>query len=108
MGGSVSKVVVTLKDFHPKWAGDVNVLLVGPSGQAMRLMENAGTGQTSHSDLTFSDDAAVLLPATGGIPTGTYKPTAYPPATTYPSPAPTPPYATVLSAFNGTDANGTW
>jgi hypothetical protein len=71
-------------------------------------MENAGTGTTTNSTLTFSDSAAGTLPQTGALPSGTYKPTAYTPATTYPAPAPAGPYGTTLAVFNGTAANGIW
>ena len=97
-----------LKNLSHTWGNDVDVLLVGPGGQKMRLMENAGTGSTTNATLTFSDTAAVTLPQTGALPSGTYKPTAYTPATTYPAPAPVGPYGTTLAVFNGVGANGTW
>ena len=106
--GTVTNVTVKLKNLSHTWGNDVDVLLVGPGGQKMRLMENAGTGATTNSTLTFSDSAAVMLPQTGALPSGTYKPTAYAPATTYPAPAPAGPYGTTLAVFNGTGANGTW
>jgi len=40
---------------------------------------------------------------------GTWKPSVYEPGTDgFTSPAPAEPYAAALSAFNGTDPNGTW
>jgi subtilisin-like proprotein convertase family protein len=108
MNGTVVYVTVKLKNFSHTWANDVDVLLVGPGGQTLRLMENAGTGPTYNSTLTFSDNTPGFLPETGPLPTGIYKPTAYPPAATYPAPAPVGPHGTTLSVFNGTGPNGTW
>ena len=76
-----------LKNLSHTWGNDIDVLLVGPGGQAIRLMENAGTGSTANNaNLTFSNNATAVLPQTGALASGTYKPTAYAPATTYPSP----------------------
>jgi serine protease AprX len=106
--GMVNNVTVTINRLNHTWGGDVNILLVSPGGQAVRLMENAGTGQTIDSTLTFSDGASAMLPATGGLPNGNYLPTAYPPAATYPAPAPAGPYGPSLAVFNGMTANGVW
>jgi len=108
LGTTASNVVVRLNGFNHTWANDVDVLLVGPGGQAIRLLENAGTGNTPSASLTFSNGAAASVPQTGALPSGTYRPTAYTPATSYPSPAPGGTYGTALTAFNGTDPNGTW
>jgi subtilisin-like proprotein convertase family protein len=108
MGGTISNVTVTLANLSHSYADDIDVLLVGPAGQKVTLMSDAGTGQTSNATLTFSDGAAGTLPQTGALLSGTYKPTDYPPADTYPAPAPAGPYGTLLSAFNGTVPNGAW
>jgi subtilisin-like proprotein convertase family protein len=102
-------VTVTLQSLNHTWGNDIDVLLVGPAGQKLILMSDAGTGSTANNaNLTFSDGAAGMLPQTGSLVSGTYKPTDYSPATTFPSPAPAGPYATTLSVFNGQSANGTW
>ena len=67
----MSYVTVTLKNLNHGWAGDVDVLLVGPSGQTLRLMENACSGQTINSNLTFSDNAPFMLPPSGAVISGT-------------------------------------
>ncbi|PYI89136.1 MAG: hypothetical protein DME26_01910 [Verrucomicrobia bacterium] len=109
MGGNVSNVTVTLRGLTHSWGDDIDVLLVGPGGQKVTLMSDAGTGPTaSGANLTFSDGAAGMLPQTGSLVSGTYRPTDYAPTDTYPSPAPTGPYGTNLTAFNGTAPNGTW
>jgi subtilisin-like proprotein convertase family protein len=108
MSGTITNVAVTLKGFSHTWANDVDVLLAGPGGQAIRLMENAGTGPTVNANLTFTNGATAVLPQTGALSSGNYKPTAYAPATIYPTPAPAGSFGTNFAVFNGTDANGTW
>ncbi|MBI3852514.1 MAG: hypothetical protein HY298_19830, partial [Verrucomicrobia bacterium] len=108
MGGTITNVVLRLNGFSHTWGNDVDVLLVGPGGQTMRVMENAGTGPTVNANLTFSNSAAAALPQTGALASGTYRPTAYSPATIYPSPAPAGPHGTNFTVFNGQSANGNW
>src|SRR5204863_4832230 len=84
-------------------------LLVGPGGQKVLLMSDAG-GSTGISNvtLTFDDAAASKLPDSAGITSGTYRPTDFATGDTFPSPAPAGPYGTALSVFNGLNPNGTW
>ncbi|HWN94697.1 MAG TPA: DUF11 domain-containing protein, partial [Methylomirabilota bacterium] len=106
--GSVSKVTVTVRQLTHTFPEDIDMLLVGPAGQKVLLMSDAGAGNSiSGVTLTF-DDAATGLPFGGTIASGTYHPTDYPPGETFTSPAPAGPYGTNLSAFNGTNPNGTW
>src|SRR6185295_761560 len=87
----------------------VTMLLVGPAGQKALLMSHSGDGNVvSNVSLTFDDGAAGFLPASGQITSGTYKPTQNGPTNTLPPTAPAQPYASALSTFNGTNANGTW
>ena len=112
MIGTISNVTVTLHSFSHQWARDVDVLLVGPYGQKVMFMSDAGTTPTPTGTFTFSDSAAGFLPATGALAGGTYRPTDYTNlnfvADVMPVPAPTGPYATNLSAFVGQVANGVW
>jgi glucose/arabinose dehydrogenase/subtilisin-like proprotein convertase family protein len=108
MGGTISSVTVALRTMSHTWGDDIDVLLVGPAGQKMTVMSDAGTGGFNNINLTFVDSATGSLPQTGSLKTGTYKPTDYPPTTSYPSPAPAGPYGTTLSTFNGTTPNGAW
>ncbi len=110
--GSVSKVTVTLADLSHSYPTDLDILLVGPQGQTVMLMSDAGGGGGSSAlarvRLTFDDAAAGLLPETP-ISSGTYKPSNYDTATdNFTEPAPAGPYGTALSVFNGIDPNGTW
>ena len=104
-----SKVTVTLKGISHTWPDDLDILLVGPGGQKVVLMSDAGGGNDiNNATLTFDDAAAASLPDSSTIISGTYKPTDFVTGDTFPSPAPAGPYGTALSAFNGLNPNGTW
>jgi Ca2+-binding RTX toxin-like protein len=107
--GHVEKATVTLRLTHD-FPDDVDMLLVSPNGQRLVLMSQAGDGDSvSNVVLTFDDAAPGLLPNESQITSGSYKPTNYG-STTEPfdPPAPGPPFATTLAAFNGGNPNGQW
>ncbi len=116
--GTISKIKVGLKQFNHTFPDDVGVLLVSPTGQKMILMSSAGDGSgVVNADLVLDDAAATLLPATGLIVSGTYRPLNVSSAgDSYVSPAPAGPYqnpaplgtATLASSFGGQNPNGTW
>jgi subtilisin-like proprotein convertase family protein len=118
LGGAVSKITVTLTNFTHSHVGDVDVLLAGPQGQAVRLMCDVGNftnTAVNNITLTFDDNGPVLSRAAGPT-SGTYRPTDY----SGPDmdwnrldifPAPAPPsnqWTSVLAGFNGTNPNGAW
>ncbi len=109
MPGRVSKVVATLDGFGHGYPGDVNVLLVSPTGESAILMAGAGDGITvTNLVLTFDDAAATLMPSTNRLTSGTYRPSNFKQGVRFSSPAPTAPYGSELSAFKGINPNGTW
>ena len=97
--GKVTDVDVTLNGLNHTCPADLLVTLVGPGGQAVNLMDEAGDCDTPDvpAVLTFDDEAAGLLPG-AAVVSGTYKPT----DTVTPDPAP------ALSVFDGLAASGTW
>jgi subtilisin-like proprotein convertase family protein len=109
--GSVLKVTATLTGYSHGFSDDVDVLLVGPAGQKVMLMSDAGGGGApSNITLTFDDAAATAIPDGAPIVSGTFRPANYEGTASdvFAAPAPAGPYATVLAAFNGTNPNGTW
>jgi subtilisin-like proprotein convertase family protein len=109
LGGTISQVTVTLKGFTHTWPNDVDVLLVGPTGQKVMVMSDAGGGVgVSGLNLTLSDGAAAALSQWAQLTSGTFKPTDYEVGDVVPGPAPAGPYGATLSAFNGLAAGGTW
>lgn len=106
MTGTISSVKVSLVGLTHTFPADIELLLVGPSGQNLTLMADVG-GATdiTNLNLTFDQAAATLVPTP--IVAGTYRPTNASPFSG-PAPAPPAPYGTSLSIFNGTSPNGTW
>jgi subtilisin-like proprotein convertase family protein len=108
--GMVSDVNVTLTGFSHTFPSDVGVLLVGPTGANVVLMDGPDSGNDV-SNLTFTfDDAAASSLSCGDVTlvSGTYQPNTCFPNDVFPAPAPGGPYGGLLSVFNGTDPNGTW
>lgn len=107
--GTVTKVTVTLPDVSHTSPDDLDILLVGPLGQKVLLMSDAGEAtDLVNASLTFDDAAPFAMPDGPGIASGTYKPSSYQSGEVFPAPAPGPPYGTALSVFNGANPNGTW
>ena len=121
LSGTVSDINVTINGLNTARPRDIDILLVGPGGQALTLMADTGDlNSTSPGvNITFDDSAASLLPELTAITSGTYKPTDYffsatdrddfpaPAPSTVNDPAPTG-SATLASVFNGINPNGTW
>jgi len=109
--GTITKVTVDINQISHSFPNDVDILLVGPGGQKVMLMSDAGGQEETpivNVDLTFDDAAATQLPDEGQITSGTYQPTDFQAGETMPPPAPAGPYGTALSAFNGQNPNGTY
>jgi subtilisin-like proprotein convertase family protein len=78
ISGVVSEISITLNGLQHEFAGDVDILLVGPGGQKfIVLSDTAGSlGFIQPRTLTLSDSGPDLVPqAQGLLPDGTYKPT---------------------------------
>ncbi len=105
----VTAVTATLLDINHTYPADLDVLLVGPQGQKVLLMSDAGGGYDLNGvTLKFDDEAGLFLPAAAQIVAGSYKPSNVGGGDFFFSPAPPPPYAAFMSSFNGTDPNGDW
>lgn len=111
--GTVTKVSVTLQNFtHPAFA-DLDILLVGPNGRKVILASDAGVNNSvGFEPVTFDDEAPSPIPDDENGPIGfhNHQPANYDggDTDTFAAPAPTGPYATALSALDGSDPNGTW
>ena len=110
--GTTTKVRVTLNDLNGGPERDLDVLLVGPGGSTILLSDVCSLGGVvpdfSHSVVTLDDDAPASYPETcaPGQGSGTYKPTNYDTADTFPGVAP--PYPLGLGNLRGTSPNGSW
>lgn len=121
MGGKISHMVVELKNVTHTAAQDMDFLLVGPGGQNLVILADAG-GATTNVSLNIDDAAATQLAAGGAWgasgSTVNTRPVNYTTGDTFPSPAPAGPYnepapagapaATLTSVFNNTSPNGVW
>ena len=124
----VSRIAVNLPGIRHPFPDDLDLLLVGPQGQKMLILsdvggsistcgpscDNGSNGGSANVAVTLADSGATNLPDSGGLTSGTFKPTNFGANDTFAAPAPTGPYfdpaegATFASVFNGTDPNGTW
>jgi hypothetical protein len=112
--GKITKVTAQLVGLSGAssgdYASDVDIQMVGPGGQNVMLISDAGgSTKLNNVTLTFDDSAASTLSHTATITSGIYKPTNYPgDSDSFPSPAPTTTPGTLLSVYNNLDPNGTW
>ena len=106
------KITVTLIGMNHPTPTDLDMLLVGPAGQTVMLMSDAGgASDLRNATLTFDDDATGQIPAaTVGsvLPSGSYKPTNFGSPDFMPAGAPPEPFGSALAVFTGTNPNGTW
>lgn len=106
--GRLKSITVTLAGLVHTFPDDLDILLVGPGGQKVMLMSDAGGSTDSAGNYTFSDLAGAKMADTTVNAAGTYRPSDYGTPETMPATAPAGPYGSLLSVFNGTDPNGTW
>lgn len=109
MAGSVTKLRVTLTGLSHSFPSDIGVLLVGPAGQNLVLMnEVGGSHDITGVDMVFDDDALEDVLIGVKIESGSFKPTDVNPNESFQAPAPQLSGATTLATFNGTNPNGIW
>jgi uncharacterized repeat protein (TIGR01451 family)/uncharacterized delta-60 repeat protein len=109
INGVVAKATVTFTNFSHTHANDVDIMLAAPGGQNMLLLaNNGGANAMNNVMLTLDDNAAAGVPTSSPIVTATNRPNPVLPVAAFPSPAPPAPYATNLSACNGSNPNGAW
>jgi hypothetical protein len=122
--GPISAISMTLNGLSMNsGTQDLDILLVGPGGQKFIPISDVGGifSTTTNVTITLSDAGASLLPSSGALASGTFKPTDYGTAGTdsFVAPAPAGPYqepasagaATFTSVFgglSGASVNGTW
>ena len=107
--GAVVDVNVSLFGLTHTNPDDLDILLVGPAGQKVLLLSDVGgTPDIAGVSLVLDDAASSSLPDSTQLIAGTYKPTNIGSGDTFTSPAPAGPYASLLSAFQLTNPNGTW
>lgn len=111
MASHVTNVTITVDNLTHDWPQDVQLLLSGPKGQRVLLMDECGDASgAANVTLTFDQSVNAQLPHGDPITSGTYAPSDCLPEAdgSFPAPAPPGPFGRTLEAFDGTDPNGTW
>ncbi|MBS1795960.1 MAG: carboxypeptidase regulatory-like domain-containing protein [Acidobacteria bacterium] len=117
MSGPVSRLTVTLNGVVHLTPADLDFLLVGPHGEQLVILSDAGGAfGLSDSVIRLSDYNTTLAPANASIGNGLvdYKPTNYGSFDTFTGIAGFPPevgpggFETLSSVFDGIDPNGVW
>jgi len=119
----IGSMRVTIYDYSPTSPDNVDLLLVGPTGQKFILLANAGgppTGEVDGFTLNFLDTAGAIVPDNGPLSTGDFEPTSFGTVANFPAGAPAGPYnlpggtvggtgtQTLFGNYGGTNANGVW
>jgi uncharacterized delta-60 repeat protein/uncharacterized repeat protein (TIGR01451 family) len=113
VGGTINGLTVTINGLTHTHPNDIDMLLIGPNGNAVMLMSDAGGGVSNgvnNITLTFSDAVNNALPVSSKLTSGTYNCSNY---SVLVDPFPGFPNNTVwnntsLSSFNGINPNGVW
>jgi subtilisin-like proprotein convertase family protein len=108
--GTITDVDVVVRSISHTFPSDLDLMLVGPGGQRVVLMSDAGSNSAvSDLYLGFDDEAPTGLPQFTGLADGFFRPTNFGSGDVFPAPAPDPAgAASALSVFDGTSANGIW
>jgi len=105
--GKIEKVRVVLTGLSHTYPDDLDLLLVGPQGQKVILMSDAGGGSDlNNTQLFFEQSASASLSFQGQIVSGSYRPTNYGTNDTFPGVAGS--FSSSLNVFNTTNPNGIW
>jgi uncharacterized repeat protein (TIGR01451 family) len=118
LNGTVSKVTATISNLSHTFPGDIDMMLVGPQGESVVLMSDAGStsfnpNPINNVTLSFDDDLGIFLSETAQIVSGRYQPTNYGNLTqsdSWPAPIPlnAPSRSRLLTPGPNIDPNGIW
>jgi subtilisin-like proprotein convertase family protein len=111
--GTITDVNVIINGLNHTSPDNIDILLVGPNGEKIILMSDAGgPHDVTDMNITFDDSASSNLPNGSALISGSFKPTNHNgnggPDDSFPAPAPAGTYGSLLSIFDGTAPNGDW
>lgn len=108
--GVIAKARVTLHGLSHTCVNDLDILLVGPTGQSFVLMSDVGgCALVVDATLTFDDHSDDALSSAAPAVSGTYPPVNFDSGVdSYPGTAPVQSHSVDLLAFAGTNPNGVW
>jgi subtilisin-like proprotein convertase family protein len=108
----ITDVNVTLDGIFHQNPDDLDLLLVGPTGQTVVLMSDAcGTFDVNAYGWEWDDEAPASMPdggATNLCGARSWRPTNYQLGEAWPAPAPIGPHGNSLAAFDLTNPSGEW
>ncbi len=110
--GTITDVNVRVDYFIHERASDLDIMIVGPQGQAAIIMSDACPQAITFEmfiQLTFDDEASAPIPQEPNCRTRSWRPynwAGYP--DNFPAPAPQGVTNRFLSVFDGTNPNGVW
>jgi hypothetical protein len=108
----IADVDVTLTNLSSTQSDDLDILLVGPSGQTALIVSDMGANNAANNvTLTLDDQAPNQMSSFQAMTSGTFQPTNFGTGDSFnspPAPTTTPASGSELGVFNGTDANGQW
>lgn len=116
VSGTITKVTATVSNMTHFYPTEIDILLVGPSGDAVMLMSDAGWGAPINGvTIRYTDSAATAPPRIGQITSGDCLPSNWADDDSnaqdffpLPAPAATGTWSTNMFTFNGKNANGAW
>ena len=112
VAGGITDLNVTIDGIWHERPDDLDLLLVGPTGQKVTLMSDAcGPLSVDSYGWAWDDEAAAPMPEGSGADvcgTRFHRPANYGSGDVWPAPAPAGPYSTSLSEFDHTNPNGEW
>lgn len=117
--GAITDVSLRLTGLSHTYPDDIDILLVSPTGTALRAMTDTGGGgatpvaevgtTVNGVTLNVSDTFGLAsIPDAGPLVSGRFSTGQGTGGTSFPAPAPASPYATAFSTFDAVSANGTW
>ncbi len=106
----IGDVKVVLHGLTHTFVADLDILLVGPTGQTVAILDRLGgyNPGVTNAEYTFTQDALPFPPQATIAPSGRYRPSQNGVMPNLAAPAPAGPYGTSLATFKGRSANGTW
>jgi hypothetical protein len=106
----IKDIDVSLRGVYHETPSQLGMLLVGPAGQNVMLMDGGcGLDPVRGANWRWDDEAPQPTSGGGcGANDVAFRPSSNASSPPAPSPAPSGPYGTSLSGFDGTDPNGEW
>lgn len=109
MGGLISGLRITLRDFQHDFPDAVDIMLEGPNGINLVILSDVGAAvDVSGINIVIYDSATGYLPDNSQLTSGSFKPTNIGNDDLWPANTPAASTNTSLSAFHGFGPNGTW